>query len=720
MSFHRFVTPTYFGGLPVGYDLINVTSGGTGAGGSAFADTVKGIGNPNTGTYFVAWGEDATSSNANRGLRALSENTDALDNLFHRDLGLPVRTVDVTAGSPVAAVTLAVNTFLGSAGYTTSVADLGRLFSITDASDNEIIIQASGLKVQVTSVTLGAGDAIGGGGANGSFSGNTVQINISPSIPTGTVYRIYYGTRTNLATMPADVFTTIKIRGAEEVPAEVENLFRLLHGNNLAWNASWTTTVYDLAASGINERYNRALTTPSLSGPEAYWPTTINATGGGGWILRAGPAFTVYSAGDDVSLSDPLNALFVAKNVDTVPEDSGGVVGFASFGARRSSTANVNETISGRTPGAAAFMALWPHDFGGSISAVNFYTRVVNGSTATLLNVGAGNIDTGEAIVQLTGASNYFQTGGNSAVAIGYDLIEISYIKSAVPVFHTYVIVGLGASNDLTNVTKARVRHLNGTVPDFSSTSGATVRWISNSFAVGDGAGRYHRYLNAYADTQSVMFDSLFYQVPPSLSTQTADNDALRLGARFSAQGISSADRAIEWGGFSRVVPSGPSFSGSFLRGDGGINVTGADVIVGGSAVGAGAVQGNYLILNTLATAIGITTIGPLVGAGPYLAQFNAALGSWRYVFVAATTQNVAIAINVSNVRKGCQLVFTLDGASLTTGSVTLDWTNGATSLVTNRFAPGDDQPAVALASRTLWTGIAVSTTEVWWTVTRL
>jgi N utilization substance protein A len=27
MAFHRFITPTYFGGLPVGYDLINVVSG---------------------------------------------------------------------------------------------------------------------------------------------------------------------------------------------------------------------------------------------------------------------------------------------------------------------------------------------------------------------------------------------------------------------------------------------------------------------------------------------------------------------------------------------------------------------------------------------------------------------------------------------------------------------------------------------------------------------
>jgi hypothetical protein len=158
------------------------------------------------------------------------------------------------------------------------------------------------------------------------------------------------------------------------------------------------------------------------------------------------------------------------------------VIGVAAFGARRSSTANVNEGLY--TPSAASFMALWPHDYQVGISTSNPYTRIVAGSSATLSNVGAINDNTGEAIVQLTGANNYFQTGGNSSVAVGYDLLEISYIKSGTQHYHTFVIVGLGASDDPSNATKARVRLANGVVPDFSSTSGATVRWLSHSFSL--------------------------------------------------------------------------------------------------------------------------------------------------------------------------------------------------------------------------------------------
>lgn len=705
MAFHRFVTPTYFGGLPVGYDLINVVSGGTGAGGSAFADGAKGGGNPNTGTYFVAWGEDATSSNANRGMKALSQNTDLLDDLLHRDLALAVKTTDATAGSPVPTVILPTNTFLGTSGYTTSTADLARLFTILDTNDDELIIQSTGQKVQVTSVTLGTGDVIGGGGANGSFSGNTVQLNISPSIPTGVSYRIWYATRTNLAVLPADALTTIKIRNAEEVPAEVENLFRLLHGNNLAWNAGWTSTIWDLALSGLNERYSRA-TAASTSAPEAYWATGINTIGAGGWINRQGPGLTVYS-GDAGELTDPLNALFVGKNVDTDYTASGGVVSFAAFGSRRSSSANANEVLGGLTPGAAAFMAIWPHGFGSGLST-NYFTRVVSGSSATLSNVGGYNIDTGEAIVLLTGASNYFQTGGLSAVAVGYDLIEISYIQGGQPIIHSFVIVGLGASNDVGSAVKARVRHMNGAVPDFSATSGATVRWISNSFTVGDGAGRWHRYLHAYADTQSVMFDGLFYQVPPSLSSTGSDNDVLRTPASFSAQSGGPSVKALQWGGFNYSVPSGPVFP-SYLQGDGGINVTGSDVNVNGSTNTAGAVKANYVVIN------GVSPTGILAGGGAgYL--FDTSTGSAGGFKLSGGTYST-IGILLQNVRtRG--IYYLLIDHTLLTSTATLDWTNGGGSLVTSRFGPGDDQLAPG-AGRTMWTGIAISTTEIWWTVTR-
>ena len=107
MAFHRFKDPTYwlgesgsFPGALFGkdYDRVNIISEGTGSGGSAYADGKK-VGGPNAGTYFTAFGEDATSSNFNRGFRALAENTDYLDNLFHRDI-LAVDAGDILTTSP--------------------------------------------------------------------------------------------------------------------------------------------------------------------------------------------------------------------------------------------------------------------------------------------------------------------------------------------------------------------------------------------------------------------------------------------------------------------------------------------------------------------------------------------------------------------------------------------------------------------------------------------
>lgn len=707
-TFHRLVAPTYYTGGPtfpsesgVTYDYIN----NGGAGTPSFADGAK-VGGPNAGTYFTGFGEDATSQNVNRPSRALADNCDHLDNLLHRSIASAVRTADVNPGAPVSTITLPVGTFLGIAGYTSSTADLNRLFEILDSSDEEIINQSTGATIRVTSVTLGAGDAIGGGGANGSFSGNTVQLNIAPSIPASQIYRVYYGTRANLATLPLDALTSIKIRGAEEVSGVVENLLRQLHGNNLSWNASWTSTIWDLAASGLADRYNRGTSASPGGAPEAYWSTTLDTEGAGGWILRTGPALTVYSGGDDTGLSDPLNGLFVAKNIDTIPEQSGGIVSYAALGSRRSSTANADESAPDRTPGAATFMGLWPHDFG-PVSAADFYTRVEAGSTVTLSNVGSYNQDTGEAIVQLTAASNYFRSGGNSSVAIGYDLLDITYTIGGGVATYVFVIVGLGSSTDPTNVTKARVRFLNGTVPDFSGTSGATVnRWISNSFSVGDGAGRYHRFKHAYADNVSILFDGLFYQVPPSLSTQSADNNVFRVPARISAQTTTNSLNALEWGGFTYTVPSGPTFTG-FLRGDGSIALGGSSMITGdftasGGTSTSGAFSANYHL----------TTVQLLSGTLATAAMNCANGSSYRMVWTNGTGQ-AAITLNITNARVGSVLVLFIEH---TGGAPVLTW--GGAGLV-HYHSSGDDQPLAGVTSQEKWVGHVITATQVLWTLTR-
>lgn len=210
MAFHRLTVPTYNGGLPGGYDYVNNAVSGT----PAPVDGPKVVG-PNIGSYFVGFGEDGRSLAVNRGLKAVAENTDFLDDLFHKDVALPTRTADTTPGTPIASLVFPAGTYIGVPGTPNTAAGINTFVEVLDANDNEIVDTATGNKVKVSSI---AGATVGT-----NFSTGSVTFNFSPSIPSGTTYRIYYATRSNLASLPIDAFSNIKIRGAQEVPAALED-----------------------------------------------------------------------------------------------------------------------------------------------------------------------------------------------------------------------------------------------------------------------------------------------------------------------------------------------------------------------------------------------------------------------------------------------------------------------------------------------------------------
>ena len=577
--FHRFAVPTYAGGLPAGYDFINNAGGGT----PAFADGAKTAG-PNAGTYFVAFGEDATSSDVNRPAQALAQNCDFLDDTLHRDIALPVRTSTGT-GAPTASLLITgPGIFMGLAG-----AAIGNLFQVTDANDEAITVGDT--EIVIASAVDSGSVPVGGG-----FSLGNVTVTFNIAVPSGQTYHVWYGERTNFATFPADGLTTSRIRSLTEIDAEIEELFYNLHGNNLAWNAAWTSTIWDLSAGGLNERYSRQTSTASLTPPESYWSSLLATAGSGSWIKRTGPAVTVYSAGDTSALSDPINALFAAKSVDTVAITSGGVVGFAAYGTRRSNAAFAPEVGTGRTPGAALFIGLWPHDFTTSSS---FYTNIVAGSAVSLANVSAYDPNTGTAQVTLT-APSYSNNGTTSAIAVGYDLLELQYFISGVQHNETVVIVGISTGSPLL----VDVRYPNGTVPDWSTITptSATVRWVSTSFAVGDGAGSFHHGL--YGDTTPVLLDGLFYQVPPPLGPSSGL--LARVPASFSASNNANNLLALQWGGLGASSTFTPVFPSS-LRGDGSMQVTATQ---GGTTGGlfTGAATGNASGLSGVAGGTGAGT----------------------------------------------------------------------------------------------------------------
>lgn len=205
MAFHRFAVPSYTGGLPAGYDYINNATSGT----PAAADGPLGAG-LNAGSYFFGINEQGTSAAMNRAAKALAENTDYLDNLLRRDIAVPtIQDFAAGPGSVAAIILTGPGVFIGKAGTPNTAAGIGTFIQITDQNDNEIV---NGTECRVTAIS----DTVGNG-----FSAGNVTLTISPAIPAGVAYRVYYAMHGSLATLPVDAFTSIRLGSAEEVPAEL-------------------------------------------------------------------------------------------------------------------------------------------------------------------------------------------------------------------------------------------------------------------------------------------------------------------------------------------------------------------------------------------------------------------------------------------------------------------------------------------------------------------
>lgn len=485
-AFHRFIQPAYdlapsiptgpgtvsFNGVP--YSFINVVSGGVGASGSAFADASK-IGGPNAGSFFVSFGEDATSSNANRGLRALAENTDYLDDVVNRALAIPVRTTLTTASGTVFSIALPVGTFVGNTG----AYPLDMLFSITDENDNELITSA-GVKIAVVSIS---GASIGGG-----FSSGTVTCTVNPGIPSGTQYRMTYAERKSLATLPVDAFSFIRVRGAEEVPAMVEQVFRNIQspsGVNLAWNATPQSTIWDLAASGLNERYRRSTATSGSP--------TFNGAGAGAVITRDGQAVTsgARSLFGDHTQPDPFMALWLADDQTQGGARSGANSGLGSWGFvaktnRPFLQGEISTNANNRGVSLGSFGEYVERQqviIAGSPGAGTGYaTKIPKNQAATIGPFGSTDV------FQITlGAGAFFYNtsanGQESAIQIGRDVLVVTIGSTSVAM--VILDINLAGSGNLGVVTTLD----GGTVPALASaaagTVACTVTWYSCRFSIG-------------------------------------------------------------------------------------------------------------------------------------------------------------------------------------------------------------------------------------------
>lgn len=546
MPFHRFTDPAYYpgsGGAFPGsvwgatYDRINVTSGGVGGGdGSAFANPQLTSG-PNNGSYFLGYGDAGTSGNFNRAARALAENCDLLDDVVHRSLAVPTRTVDV---APVGQVNyiLAAGTWVGDSVST----PLTDLFSVLDENGNEIVDndQNPPLKVVVSGLV---GAAVGDG-----FTTAVVTVNFNTPINNDmcTTFCIYYAERSTLATMGTDALMKIKVRAAEEVTAKVEEVIKLLKWDGTSPNA-WDTTpsknVYNIAYSGLDELY-RLGTTRAAAVP-SWWPTvrSLDNAGAGGWYTKDDAGFTGNSAlavdAHTGSMGRPefmLGAIWGAQQDDAGDPDADDYRNAITSGFVYTGRTQTNQALSTDRPGLYGFGHFANRTAVAAATGTEL-TRLVSGAVFTItggvLNCPAGN---------------FFSTASGSAIQVGLDVICLrTFAMMGGYSYHNLIITEI-----LTNTT-ATVRYADGATPP-NTANMSLVGWFAPIFITTDNAVAYKYDIHVDAEVAKMQMGGMFF-----CSLPVADTSRVPLSAppsfKLFARDELSTTPILEWGGHDKTTP---------------------------------------------------------------------------------------------------------------------------------------------------------------------
>lgn len=571
MAFHRLVVPSYFGGLPGGYDYINTptdpTVGGTGA--PASMDGKK-AGGPNDGTYMQAFGEDATSNFVNRPIKALAENTDILDNLMRRDLAITEQTANVLAASPVSSIVIAAQVFVGEFGVSNNQATRDLLVSVLDINGNEIITTA-GVTVKALLIHDGSSTNVVGTQTSGFFSTPTVNLNVA--IPAGVTYHVLYGVRTNLATMPKDAFTNIKIRSAQEVSGEVERVLRDLHAvTGATWNDPWLATINSLARTGLDGRYRLASTADPGSG------TAMDTPGNGGFILRDGPSvklraplYRIDEAGT-VGVSnyvDPMFGFFKLEHTFLEIATGWDIRFFGGVGIHQESpyhnTADANEVAYDHVTGPLLLEVIPRKVTANTIAGGTVLTRI-NSATVATVNPDALTDATSRRTIQV-GGSDFFKDGSGRTALRQSDFIEVTNNT-------TGIVVGTFRVDAILSASRITVHALSGKNP-LLGPSGASaavrLRWLQTTTSIG---GTLRAASGGDQDTPH------FLIAAPGVLHSTYDDNAVVPYAAFMASlsrrdiGITNLNllEAMAWGGFD--LDGTLAYRGR-LYGDGGIVVSG-------------------------------------------------------------------------------------------------------------------------------------------------
>ena len=524
MPFHRLTIPTYYGGLPTGYDYINNANGGT----PAPADGKK-IGGPNAGTYFVAFQDDATSSNANRASKALAENCDALDDLF-RTSQVVIRYIDgVTTDPSTDVFTLPGDVYVGGSNEDPPVvADdytVQGLVHMVDTYGNDIVVGE--FIVRPDEIWDASGTNVVGVPASGFYT--NPRAHFTPPLPASTHYRIYYLARRSLHDIirykPSEFFTN-QIRNINYVPA-------------------------GLHLQGLNEKYNRQQASYDAVPPET-WPTTsLTVPGGGAWFKKWAYPITGFikrigsglAQGTLDSLDYLLGATFAAQsNISLTdfgnPSDNryrlGAGSGFVYMGHGATALEDHNAT------GAPGFFG-----FG---HFVHRRQTAAGGSDSTILLADSTVSINGDTIT-LSGQNVFYKNIGGSDTTSFAQGIDILVLKDSAGKYY-YVTV-----TKVLTATTGILRYLDGSHVNISGPASFTlVAWLSPCFYSADQAVAYYNG-RGMGNTFPPIHAGFFFAEPPAVHGSAPLTP--RRYVRVFAGDTEPGSIALTWGGFDKTNPTG-------------------------------------------------------------------------------------------------------------------------------------------------------------------
>lgn len=420
-------------------------------------------GGPNQGSYFVGFGEDALSPAVNRIAEALARNTDTLDDYMHRPLATAKETAIVAAVGPIASVLLpdAQDVYLGTPGMPFPDT-LARIFRVLDFQDKEIIDPVTGAVVTVTSLV--------GGALFGGFSAGPITVNVTPSIPNGTIYKVRYGTKTNEAVVPENALL-MGLLQATGASGEIENLFRRLRSPvaiNEVWNAiPFKSTIWDLAHGGLNERYRRSTTSPLTP--------IFDTPGAGATITRDGIAPRSLSTLSTRVHPDELNAGWTAQLSDQTAgkNTTYGSIGFVSVGARWAVKGE-----SGVASALGSFVSLFGHGDVTNTAPVGdgYYTRLGSGTNVT--SVQDAN---GWTVTSTAPATDYFRKLGKTGIT---KLKDVFLLQDPISGAHAMCVC-----DNIISDTSIHLRLLDNGISIGGLAGAMVLTWYSTLFFVGNGAG---------------------------------------------------------------------------------------------------------------------------------------------------------------------------------------------------------------------------------------